>query len=124
MLVQDSTHFFCATGPPNLCVSATIRWISNALLAELDALSCTVDYDDWKVWLPFFKFLSERWGSFTTDWLADHSNAKLKLFYSKYYCPETFGVNAFLYSWRAGNNYLTPPVYLLCKSINHLQYFG
>ena len=94
--------------------------ITRRELADVDALSRKVDYDDWEVQLPFFAFLNEKWGPFTTDWFADHSNAKLKRFFSKYYCPETSGVNAFLYSWKAGNNYLTPPVYLVCKSINHL----
>ena len=92
-------------------VSVTVKWNPRTLLADVDALSRNVDYDDWEVQLPFFDFLNERWGPFTTDWFADHSNAKLKRFYSKYYCPETSGVNPFFIFLEGRKQLLDPPVY-------------
>ena len=73
---------------------------------------------------PFFNILNKKWGPFTTDWFADSTNAKVQRFFSKYACPNTSGVNAFLYSWAGGKNYLVPPVYMVGKVIKQLRYYN
>ena len=59
----------------------------------------------------------------TFDRFADESNAKIRLFNSKFHCPDTQGVDAFRYSWANENNYLVPPVYLIPKVLKHLEFF-
>ena len=100
-----------------------IKWIPRALLTDVDALSRKIDFDDWETTEHLFQFLNKKWGPFTRDCFADSKNTKLSKIFSKYMCPNTAGVNAFLYSCAGGKNYLVPPVYLVGKTIKHLQFF-
>ena len=79
--------------------------------------------DDWETTPHLLDLLQRKWGNFTLDCFADTSNRKTQKFYSKYHCPETLGVNAFLYSWANEFVYLVPPVYLVGKVLKHLRYF-
>ena len=104
-------------------INVSAKWIPRNLLTEVDALSRRIDYDDWETTPSFFDFVQQTWGTFTVDCFADSLNAKTSRFYSKYLCPRTSGVNAFLYPWAEGLHYLAPPVYLAGKTIKHLAYY-
>ena len=93
------------------------------MLTDVDEMSRKIDFDDWEITQPFFNFLNQKWGPYTIDCFADSSNTKLGKFYSKYFCPNTSGVNAFLYSWAGENSYLVPPVYLVSRAIKQLRYY-
>ena len=45
------------------------------------------------------------------------------LFYSKFHCPKSSGVNAFLFSWAGENCFLAPPVSLVPQVLLHLNYY-
>jgi len=84
-------------------------------------LSKQIDYDDGETTLTFINHLSSRWGPLTFDRFANDANNEVSLFNSKYYCPNTQGVNAFHFSWANHNSYLLPPVYLIPRAIRHLE---
>ena len=101
----------------------SIQWIPRDQLVEVDALSRKIDYDDWETTEIFFNIVCEKWGPFDRDCFADSKNTKTAKFFSKYMCPNTTGVNAFLYSWAQGSNYMVPPVYLVGRTIKQLKFF-
>ena len=68
----------------NSKVSFSITWIPRTRLVAVDALSRTLDYDDWETTDAFFKILHDRWGPFRRDCFADSQNSKLPTFFSKY----------------------------------------
>ena len=63
-------------------------------------LSKAIDHDDWQTKREFFNQLDNMWDPFTVDRFADSHNAKTKRFYSKYFCPNTKGVNSLNYCWK------------------------
>ena len=71
-----------------------------------------------------FEFFSKKWGPFSCDRFADNTNAKLKNFNSKYWCPNTCGVDAFAFNWSLDNNWLVPPVYLVPRVLSQLALFS
>ena len=58
----------------------------------------------------------------TIDRFANESNRKTKRFNSKYFCPQSEGVDAFNMSWKDENNFLVPPVSLIHKVINKIEH--
>ena len=107
----------------NMKIQASIRWVPRENIPEADALSRAIDYDDWETTNFLFLHLQKKWGPFTIDRFADTHNSKLPRFNSKYLCPKTEGVNAFLYPWDGENNYIVPPVSLVGKVIRHMSHF-
>ena len=81
------------------------------------------DYDDWQTTKFFFDLLNHKWGPFTVDRFADNENAKVGRFNSKFYCPSSAAVDAFSCSWAGENNYLVPPVSLIPKVLQHMQFY-
>ena len=65
---------------------------------------------------PFFYHLCSLFGPFTVDRFASPDSAKCVRFYSKFWCPGAFSVD-----WAGENNWLVPPVYLICRVIFHLE---
>ena len=58
---------------------------------------------------------------FTVDRFADDLNTKCKKFNSKHFCPNSSEINAFSCNWKNDFNWLCPPIYLVGKTIRHLQ---
>ena len=63
-----------------------------------DTLSKIYDFEDWETTNTLFKYLNSVWGLFMIDRFADNKNCKTKVFNSKYWCPKTACVDAFLTS--------------------------
>ena len=89
-----------------------------------DSLSRVVHFDDWSVSTAFFDYIASLFGSFTVDRFASHYSAKCARFYSKFWCPSSEGVDAFSVDWAGENNWLVPPVYLIGRTIFHLEACG
>lgn len=113
-----ATKFF------DLCVQRSIlleiAWVPRILNFEADDASKIFDWDDWGVSEHIFKFLNAKWGPFTVDWFANNVNNKLNVFYSKFWCPGTSGVDAFAYNWGNQNNWVVPPVNLVPRVLQHM----
>ena len=95
-------------------------WIPRDLNFKADRNSKIVDCDDYTI-NDVFAYIDEAWGPHTIDRFACHYNKKIGRFYSKYFQPDTSGVNAFTQDWTYDTNWLSPHVYLTVKVINHMQ---
>ncbi|CAG8826886.1 21013_t:CDS:2, partial [Cetraspora pellucida] len=62
----------------------------------------------------------ERWGPHTIDRMADYQNSKLPHFNSRYYCPNSEGINCFTQNWKEENNYVCPPLALIHRVLQHI----
>ena len=69
----------------------------------------------------YFRAIDSRWGPFTVDCFASCANTKLPRFYSRFYSPNTLGVNALSHSWQGENCWLIPPVCLVTQVIEHVK---
>ena len=97
-----------------------ILWIPRNNNAAADAISKLIDYGDWQT-VEFFQKISEIWGKFTIDRIANNENTKTKKFNSKYWWPATSNANAFTVSWSGENKYLVQPIYLIPQVIAHIK---
>lgn len=77
----------------------------NQRQAAADAWSKKVDNSQWALnpqvfqqWVANHPLITSR-GGLTIDVFADNSTCKVPRFYSRYWCPGTLGVNAFLHPW-------------------------
>ena len=84
-------------------------------------LSKVIDWDDWCTTYSLFQFIESRWGPHTVDRFADSGNTKLPRFNSKFFCPNTEGVDAFSLAWSDENNYLVPPVSSIPTVLQHME---
>ena len=75
------------------------QWVPRKENSRADELSRIIDFDDWGVSDEFFQFVDKIWGPHTVDRFADDVNAKITRFNSKYWCPNTEAVDAFLSNW-------------------------
>ncbi len=95
-------------------------WVPRAKNVDADAASRLLDFDDWGVRDQFFVLCDKRWGPHTIDRFADHRNAKLPRFNSRYFVPGTENVDAFASSWQGEVNWLCPPIHLLSRVVRYL----
>ena len=102
-------------------IDLQVQWVPRSENSEADLLSREIDVDDCGVSQAFFSFINARWGLYTVDRFADENNAKLAIFNSKFWCPGTAHVDAFSTSWSHENNWLVPPIVLLCQTIKHVR---
>ena len=110
---------FCFTSAHGIRLS--VEWIPRTLNQKADYYSKIVDYDDWCVSSDYFRNIDSRWGPFTVDCFASYANTKLPRFYSRFYSPNTLGVDALTHSWEGENCWLVPPVCLITQVIEHLK---
>lgn len=108
----------CATG----CISLKIVWIPRSMNDIADHLSKICDIDDWSISEHIFNFIQNKIGcKFTLDAFASTFNAKCPIFYSKYWCLSTSGVDAFAFNWQNEICWVVPPISLLAQAIAHAQ---
>ena len=96
-----------------------ITWISRENNKGADFISKIIDYSDWIVKNPTFKFLTKKWGTMIVDRFASYKNSKRSRFNSKHLCPSTEAENAISQDWLNQANWLVPPIYLLPKCLTH-----
>ncbi len=97
-----------------------VSWIPRILNADADKLSKYTDVGDWQITPIFFAFLNSKWGPFTKDRFANSQNRKLQRFNSKFFCPGSEAVDAFLQNWECENNLLVPPVEDIPKVVRYI----
>ena len=109
-----------------LCIQHSIAihptWIPREENALADRISKHVDTDDWSVDIPTFQLVQNELGFSTIDRFADDKNTKHKRFNSKFFCPNSAGVDAFTSDWSAEYNWLCPPISLVGNVIKHLRF--
>ena len=68
-----------------------------------------------------FDTLESLWGPFTVDCFATYYNKKVEKYYSRFWNPDTSGVDAFFQSWENDNCLLVPPVDLVSKTLKYME---
>ena len=101
-------------------IDLQVDWIPRHLNEHADAISRIVDFDDWGVSFEFFRLVDNIWGPHSVDRFANSHNRKLPRFFSRFWNPDSEGVDAFCVDWAGENNWLVPPVSLVPRVIRHL----
>ena len=86
-----------------------------------DYLSKIFDFDDWGVCQHIFNYFNLKWGPYTCDRFADSKNCKVSYFNSKFFTPQSSGVDAFAFDWHGHNNWLVPPMNLVTRCLIHMK---
>jgi hypothetical protein len=109
----------------NKCESQQIQlnaiWVPRKSNIKADLLSRCFDSDDWSVKITVFNEIDKIWGKHTCDRFAADYNTKCAQFNSRWWCPNTTGIDAFNQYWGNENNWLVPPPRLISKTINKLK---
>ena len=107
-----------------LCLRNNVRleveWIPRSENEQADFVSRLIDTDDWSISEELFKILSQKWGPFTIDCFACFYNKKLDRYFSRFWNPESSGVDAFTQDWSGENCLLVPPVVLISSVLKHI----
>ena len=83
--------------------------IPGVLNSSADRLSRSPDTHNWMLHPILFRWLNRRFGPFTIDRFATNLNAQLPRFNSRYWEPNSEGINALAQDWHAENNFANPP---------------
>ena len=109
----------------NECIRNNIKlyseWIPREMNSFADQLSKIKDTVYWNIDNETFELIESKFGVFTYDRFASDLNARTIKFNSKFYCPNSFGVNAFAYDWKHELNWLCPPINLISKALSHIE---
>ena len=95
------------------------EWIPREKNGIADYLSRITDYDDWSLSHDTLNYLDALWGPHTIDRFASFYNTQPPRFNSRFWSPNSEGVNAFTMDWNGENNWICPPVYLIPRIIQH-----
>ena len=99
------------------------NWIPRDQNTIADHLSKFNDTDDWSIDNGSFNCINNKFGPFTVDRFADNKNKKVSKFNSKFFCPGSSSVNAFIVDWSSENNWLCPPISLIGSTNIELRNF-
>ena len=104
------------------CISLSVGWIPRSLNERADHLSRCKDCDDCEVSKWVFDSSELKWGTFTVDRFASNYNNKCKRFNSKWWVPDTEGVNALHQNWaKPENNWLVPPPRMVLLTLQKME---
>ena len=79
-----------------------------------------MNIDDWKIKDIYFQVLESHWGICTIDCFASCENFKVSRFYSRYFNPNSLGVDCFSLRWTGEFCWLVPPINLIPRAIKHI----
>ncbi len=96
-------------------------WVPRENNEVADEVSRIVDLDDWAIRREVFHEIDLKYGPHTVDRFADHNNTRLPRFNSRYFVPGTECVDSFSADWKAENNWLVPPLFLVPRAIQYLR---
>ena len=107
-----------------VCVRYNINvvpvWVPRESNQIADALSRYSDSDDWMVDMTIFSRLHNAWGPYTIDRFAADYNNQCERFNSKWWCPGTSGIDAFMQPWGTDCNWWVPPPSLISRTVDKL----
>ena len=97
-------------------------WVPRVKNVIADSLSRCSDSDDWKIDRNVFGQFDKTWGPYTYDRFANNENSQCEKFNSRWWCPGTSGINAFMQPWNTECNWLVPPPRLISKTVDKLVF--
>ena len=82
--------------------------IEFSLLSRLPIL--LIDFEDRQVTEDVLKDSGSLWGPHTVACFATYYNRKIVRYFSRFWNPDTSGIDALMQSWKVENSWLVPPV--------------
>ena len=98
-----------------------MQWIPRTSNQQAHYISRLIDTDDWQITEEFFLFLDGRWGPHSVDCFANYYNHKLPKYFSRFYNPNTSGVDFFFQSLRGENCLVVPSVGIVPRVLHYLK---
>ena len=98
------------------------QWIPRTLNDKADFLSKCYDPDDYQLNPILFRMLSNIFGKFDIDRMADDSNHQLPLFNSKWYSNKSIAIDTYTQDWGGVNNYCFRAPNDVIQVINHMKF--
>ncbi|XP_068250724.1 uncharacterized protein [Palaemon carinicauda] len=89
---------------------------------KADYLSKIIDIDDWGISFKIFDMIQARFGNTHIDWLASEHNAKLNLYYSRYWSPTCNRIDAFSEHWGGKFGLFVPPITVNTQVIKKMAF--
>lgn len=103
------------------CIHLEIEWVPRGDNCRADYMSKVIEVDDWSIGNNILELINARWGQLDIDYFASEHNAKLPVFYSRFWCYKTSGVDAFTVDWRESFGLYVPPVMLVARVLKKLM---
>ncbi|CAC5392157.1 unnamed protein product [Mytilus coruscus] len=100
-------------------ITIEVEWIPRSEYVKADYFSRIFVFDDWAVTNSVF-LIFNRWEKLFFDRFADYKNHKIDRSNSKFWVPGTQGVDEFAFDWSGENNWIVPPVGIVCRVLNHM----
>ena len=102
----------------NICIQSGIylevQWIPRTQNQQADYISRLLDTDDWHTTDDLFLSLNARWGPHIY-------NHKLPKFFSRFWNPNTTGVDFFIQPLRGENCWVVPPVSIVPRVLHYMK---
>jgi hypothetical protein len=98
-----------------------IEWIPRSEKSSADYLSKVIEADDWAISFSILDMIRSRWGQLDVDYFASEHNAKLPVFYSRFWCYRTTGVDSFTYDWGHSFGLYVPPIILIARVLRKME---
>ena len=98
-----------------------IEWLPLRINEQAVYLSKIIEKDDWVILFEILSMLINRWGTLDIDYFASEHNAKLPVFYLKFWCYKSAGVDAFTFDWGQGFGLYVPPVILVSRVLRKME---
>lgn len=102
-------------------ISIDIQWVPREQNVRADYISRLIDPDDWQITEEFFHELEDLWGPHTVDCLANYYNCKIKRYFSRFWNPNTSGVDFFVQKLNNENCLVVPPVSIISRVLHYLR---
>ena len=99
-------------------ITLDIQSIPREQNAPADYISKLVDPDDWQIIEALFDYLKTLWGPHTVDCFTNYYNDKLPRFLSRFWNPNTSGVDFFIQKLSNENRLVVPPVSIASRTLH------
>ena len=96
------------------------EWLPREENRVADEFSRIIDVDDWMINPSIFAWVDYFWGPHTVDRFANCHNAQLDCFNSRFWVARSEAIDAFTVNWANENNWLCPPIHLVCRVLRHV----
>ena len=99
-----------------------IEWIPRSENSRADYLSKIVEVDDWGIASYVLNMIESKWGKIDIDYFVSEHNAKSPIFYCRFWCHGTSGVDAFTFNWNGNFCLYVPLITLVPRVISKLRF--
>ena len=104
-------------------ISLEMEWVPRTLNEKADYLSRIVDYDDWGLSDNLVSLIQDYFRiTLEVDWFASPHNAKLDMFYSRFWNEKCQGIDAFSETWSTKVGLFVPPICMIYNVIRKLEH--